>query len=238
MRIGCAGWSIPKQHAGVFPTGGSHLARYAQRLNAAEINSSFYRPHRKATYERWAATVPPDFAFAVKAPREMTHKLRLADAEAPLAAFLDQSAGLGAKRGPLLFQLPPCFRFAHDRVAPFLATLRRSYGGDVAWEPRHASWFAPEADALLEAFRIARVAADPAVVPEAARPGGWTGLRYFRLHGSPQIYYSDYDPDRLEALARTLEQRDGSAAWCIFDNTARGAATANALALRDRLATA
>ena len=97
MRIGCAGWNVPKQHMALFPAAGSHLHRYAQRFNAVEINSSFYRPHRRATYERWAATVPDDFAFAAKLPKQITHELRLAAAESALDIFLDQVRGLRRK---------------------------------------------------------------------------------------------------------------------------------------------
>src|SRR5262245_27120186 len=107
LRIGCAGWAIPKQHAGSFPSSGSHLERYAQRFTAVEINSSFYRPHRRATYARWAAAVPAGFAFAVKAPKQITHELRLAGTDTALDGFLAQVGGLGDKLGPLLFQLPP-----------------------------------------------------------------------------------------------------------------------------------
>src|SRR5207245_7038537 len=104
VYVGCAGWSIPKEHAGLFPTQGSHLERYAGRLNAVEINSSFYRPHRPATYARWAGSVPADFRFAVKVPREITHRRRLADAAEPLDAFLAAAGHLGDKLGPLLVQ--------------------------------------------------------------------------------------------------------------------------------------
>ena len=97
-------------------------------------------------------------------------------------------------------------------------------------EPRHAGWFTAEADALLDAFQIARVAADPAVVPAAAEPGGWPGLTYRRLHGSPAMYKTSYDDGRLETLA---EQMNGAKAkaWVIFDNTQFGAATTDALKL-------
>ena len=81
FRVGCAGWALPKEHAGRFPGGGTHLARYAGRLPAVEINSSFYRPHRPATYARWAASVPEDFRFAVKVPKDATHARRLVNAE-------------------------------------------------------------------------------------------------------------------------------------------------------------
>jgi uncharacterized protein YecE (DUF72 family) len=234
LRIGCAGWSIPRQHAGLFPGSGSHLQRYARRFTAAEIDSSFYRPHRRATYERWAAAVPEDFAFAVKAPQEITHRLRLGSAETALDAFLDQVSGLGEKLGPLLFQLPPSLRCDKATVGAFFASLRRRFAGNVVCEPRHPSWFAVEVEALMAEFRIGRVAADPAIVAAAAEPGGWNAVRYLRLHGSPRVYYSEYGADRLERFAHLLISAS-AVAWCIFDNTAAGAAIADALALQRRL---
>jgi uncharacterized protein YecE (DUF72 family) len=226
-RIGTAGWSIPRQHAAAFPVAGSHLERYAQRFNAVEINSSFYRPHRRATYQRWAASVPVDFAFAVKVPRVITHDLRLAGARAPLDIFLDQVSGLGSKLRVLLFQFPPSFAFNARTFGAFFGALRRRHDGDIACEPRHASWFVERAEALLRKHGISRVASDPAVVPAAAQPGGATTLRYFRLHGAPRMYRSNYEPDRIAHYAGRLTPP----AWCIFDNTTEGAATGNALAL-------
>jgi uncharacterized protein YecE (DUF72 family) len=238
FHIGCAGWAIPRPQAALFPSAGSHLARYAQRFNAVEINSSFYRPHRRTTYERWAATVPDHFAFAVKVPREITHAPRLSGADAALAAFLAQVGGLGDRLGPLLFQLPPRLGFDAAGARALFAALRSRFDADAVCEPRHAGWFTAEADALLAEFRIARVAADPPLLPAAAEPGGWNDLAYYRLHGSPRLYYSDYGPERLDGFARRLADaaRRGRRCWCIFDNTAAGAATANALALQARLA--
>jgi len=230
FRIGTAGWSIPAQHAAAFPAGGSHLARYGARLPVVEINSSFYRPHRPATYARWAATVPEEFRFAVKLPKEITHVLRLAGAEAPLARFLDEVALLGPKLGPLLLQLPPGLGFDAALVGDFLDLLRARFSGPLVCEPRHASWFDGAADALLAGRGIPRVAADPPPAPGAARPGGWPGLRYWRLHGSPRMYYSPYAAERLQRLAALLRD-DPAEHWVIFDNTAEGAAWADALAL-------
>ena len=110
MRIGCAGWNVPKQHMALFSAAGSHLHRYARRFNAVEINSSFDRPHRRATYERWAATVPDDFAFAVKLPKQITHELRLAAAERRSIFFSIKRAGLAEARSALV-QLPPSLAF-------------------------------------------------------------------------------------------------------------------------------
>ncbi|WP_144404766.1 DUF72 domain-containing protein [Belnapia sp. F-4-1] len=228
LRVGTAGWSIPAAQADRFPQGGSHLQRYSQRLPAVEINSSFYRPHRPSTYERWAASVPPDFRFAVKVPKEVTHTRRLANIAEPLARFLDEVRRLGPKLGPLLIQLPPSLVFQQDLVADCLRHLRNSFAGDLACEPRHPSWFTDEVDAVLVEHRVARVAADPAPVPRAAEPGGWPALTYFRLHGSPRIYYSPYPQAYLDRLRSRLSSLDGEV-WCIFDNTAEGAATHDAL---------
>lgn len=234
--IGTAGWSIPREHADRFPADGSHLERYARVFNAVEINSSFYRPHRTATYERWAASVPEDFRFAVKAPKAITHEQRLENASDPLERFLAEARGLGAKLGPLLVQLPPSLAFS-AHAAQFFATLRDRFAGDVVCEPRHATWFTDEVDALLRDQRIGRVAADPAPVPRAAMTGGDPRLRYHRLHGSPRMYYSAYEPNVLDATARRLaaDLAEGVSPWCIFDNTAAFAAMPDALATMERI---
>jgi uncharacterized protein YecE (DUF72 family) len=165
VMVGTAAWSIPAQHAHGFPAEGSHLERYSRRFPAVEINSSFYRPHRPSTYQRWASTVPAHFRFAVKVPKEITHLRRLADVDEPLERFLSEAGALGEKLGPLLVQLPPGFAFDERRVAAFLERLRGRTQGDVACEPRHRSWFTAEAERLLSEFRIARVAADPPWCP-------------------------------------------------------------------------
>ena len=232
IRIGTAGWSIPKSIAARFPGAGTHLQRYARALNAAEINTSFYRPHKPETYARWAASVPDGFRFAVKIPREITHTRKLVSAVAPFAKFLAEARALGDRLGPLLVQLPPSLRYDARRVRAFLKMVRTRFDGDVVCEPRHASWFTDEVDAALDLFRIARVAADPAVLPRAAVPGGWQGLVYRRLHGSPKMYYSAYSAAALNILARDMRKAKGKAwHWCIFDNTASGAAIENAVAL-------
>ncbi|MCP1561093.1 UNVERIFIED_ORG: uncharacterized protein YecE (DUF72 family) [Methylobacterium sp. SuP10 SLI 274] len=235
--VGTAGWNVPRAYADRFPQTGSHLERYAQRFNAVEINTSFYRPHRVATYERWAAAVPEQFRFAVKVPRTITHERRLENVDEPLARFLDEIAGLGLKLGPLLLQLPPSLAFQNGTSGEFLQRFRRAFSGSIVCEPRHPSWFAPSVNTLLADLLIARVAVDPAPVPQASEPGGWQGLAYHRLHGSPRIYYSAYRPDVLDALAERLvaEAKDGLPNWCIFDNTAEFAATSDALSTLERL---
>src|SRR4051812_37905296 len=182
IHIGTAGWALPHMWRDRFPSAASNLERDASRFACTEINSSFYRQHRRSTYERWAASVPAGFRFAVKLPRAITHDQRLVATDVLLAVFLDEARGLGDKLGPLLVQLPPSLALDVEIADEFFATLRALHGGDVVCEPRHASWFEPSAEALLIAHRVARAGADPALSPAAARPGGHPGLVYLRLH--------------------------------------------------------
>lgn len=233
VHIGVAGWTIPAPLADRFAHQGSHLERYASRFNAVEINSSFYRPHRRSTYARWAASVPDGFRFAVKLPKTITHEHRLRDCGDLLARFAGEVAGLDEKRGPTLVQLPPSLAFEPTVAQRFITEAHQALGGTIVCEPRHASWFGREADTLLAAERIARVAADPPVTPSGSQPGGWQGLAYFRLHGAPHIYWSDYPPTSIHRHATLIREslRAGQEAWAIYDNTAAGRAPANALAL-------
>jgi uncharacterized protein YecE (DUF72 family) len=236
--IGTAGWNVPGIHAQHFDSEGTHLVRYGQKLNCAEINSSFYREHKAETFSKWAASVPEGFRFAVKAPRAITHEGELrVQGEVALQHFLHQTSALGEKRGPVLLQLPPKLAFDKAAVLDFFSMFRRLYKGPAVLEPRNVSWFGPEADTILQEFHFARVAADPALAPEAAQPAGWPGLVYFRLHGSPRRYYSAYSQDFLSRLAEELSclSRSATPAWCIFDNTASGAALGNALDLIARI---
>jgi uncharacterized protein YecE (DUF72 family) len=233
LYIGTAGWSIPAACASHFPADGSHLERYAQVFNAVEINSSFYRPHLPATYRKWADAVPADFRFAVKVPRTISHQAKLKACQPLLESFLAQVEQLGEKLGCLLLQLPPSLAYDSDIALPFFDLLRRMVRCPVACEPRHVSWFSGVASRALQARHIARVAADPARNPRAALPAGARSMQYLRLHGSPRMYYDAYSDSVLQRVSRRLLQADPRTdeRWCIFDNTALGYATANAMAL-------
>ncbi len=234
-KIGCAGWSIPSRYAAHFGPGDSALARYATRFEVAEINSSFYRPHQRTTYARWAATVPSEFRFSVKLPRTISHDSGLVGVGPLLDHFLDEVGGLGRTLGALLLQLPPSLALDTRRAGSFFRALRRRTPVPVVCEPRHASWFSAQAEALLQRHAISRAAVDPARVAAAALPGGAQGWRYWRWHGSPRMYYSDYPDAALANLAAHLVQHPGQAQapWVIFDNTAHGFAIANALRLKE-----
>ena len=245
LLVGTAGWTVPRQHLPLFSglTEGaklSHLGRYSTRLRCVEINSSFHRPHRRTTWERWAASTPENFRFAVKAPKTVTHVAQLVNTGGALKEFFETARGLGEKLGPVLVQLPPKLQFDEGIAQEFFSTLRELHQGSVAVEPRHASWFCASADRLLRSFQVSRVGADPPKGSElAAQPGGWPGLCYWRLHGAPRTYYSEYDEDWLLAFAERLRLVEGWSSeketWVIFDNTALGHAIANAVWLDDTL---
>lgn len=233
--IGCAGWSLGREHAPAFPGEGTHLQRYARQFNTAEINSSFYRPHRPQTYARWAESVPEDFRFSVKMPKLISHEQRLRGSAEVLDEFLGQCGELGERLGCLLLQLPPSLAFDADVAEVFFTQLRERFAGAVVIEPRHESWV--QAEPMLAGHRIAQAAVDPSRLSNDRQPAGWVGLRYWRLHGAPRIYYSAYETDCLVHLAAALhaQAQGGAPVWCIFDNTASGAATGNALQLFEQL---
>ena len=232
IDIGTAGWSIPRHVSRYFPAHGTSLQRYAARFPVVEINSSFHRPHRSATWERWRESVPDAFRFSVKLPKQITHELKLIDCSEALQRFLDHAAMLEEKLAVLLVQLPPKQTFDESVALKFFEELATRSFAQLACEPRHASWFTPAVNALLEHLKVARVAADPAICSEAALPGGWRGLSYWRLHGSPVVYRSSYE-HRIRNYADQLEGEatGGRHVWCILDNTASSAGASDALAL-------
>jgi len=228
--VGTAGWAIPAPARDRFGEGASGLELYATRFDCVEINSSFHRRHRADTWQRWAQSVPEHFQFSLKLPKAITHQRRLEQCDDLLAEFADDTLGLGSKRAVIHVQLPPKLAFDRTVAISFFTSLQAAVGAQIVCEPRHPSWFESEADALLGDHRIARVAADPAPVPGAERPGGSLHLGYWRLHGSPHIYRSSYEAERLVAYADEM-RAFAAPCWCIFDNTASSAATDNALAM-------
>lgn len=248
VTIGIAGWSLARADAGLFPAAGagSQLERYAAVFDAVEINSSFYRPHRPATYARWADSVPDGFRFAVKLPRTITHQKRMQEVGAELDRFAAEAGALGAKLGWVLVQAPPSLRFDAMAAEALFDGLHQRFNrgrhdhGSVllACEARHGSWFTKEATALLRALEAIRVVADP----PAGTPGPFVATAneyaYVRLHGSPAIYRSIYEPGRLVQVADWLRgqaARHGQRALVIFDNTMSGTQASQAVQLREML---
>lgn len=225
--IATSGWSIPRTVAHLFPEKGSGLSRYAAVFNGVEINSTFYRHHRMTTFERWANSVPDEFRFAVKLPREITHEHRLHAVGQIFKTFVEELAALNGKLGPLLCQLPSTLEFDGNEATAAFEAMREVFPGMLVVEPRHTSWATPPAEEVLTRYAVDRVLADPAPVWPASDFS--EPPRYVRLHGAPRMYYSDYSAEEI----RSFEKRLSAGSWCVFDNTASGAAIQNALAMLD-----
>lgn len=245
LHIGTAGWGLPRAVAEAFPGDGALLERYARVLGCTEINTTFSRTHRADTFERWAMQTPTGFRFSVKLPKAFTHVARLKVLPGEVGTFVSSLAGLGERLAVLLVQLPPSLRFDPEVARDFFRSVRAEYPGAVVCEPRHPTWFTAAAERLLVEQRIGRVVADPPKPAGAGGPGGWLGERgdgqgavvYCRWHGSPRMYWSAYDDSWLEARARELLNWPATTqVWCIFDNTAAGAAAHDALRLAAKMA--
>jgi uncharacterized protein YecE (DUF72 family) len=223
--IATAAWSIPRKVADRFARQGRGLTRYASVFDGVEINSTFYFRHKTSTFGRWAASVPDGFRFLLKIPKEITHTRAMKDTAQPFEIFCADVAPLADKRGPLLCQLPPSLTLDATLLDTAFEAIRHIDDGTVVIEARHKSWASSEALDLLESYAIDRVLADPSPVWPAesfdAPP------RYMRLHGKPKIYYSSYPDEEISAFSKLMAP-DG---WCVFDNTASGAAIENALTM-------
>lgn len=234
VRLGTAGWANPPAHRQARSSAASHLQHYARHFNAVEINSSFYRPHRRETYQRWAAETGRGFRFSVKIPKAISHDAALRVAPTDVDDFIAAVRGLGTKLGVLLLQLPGQLEWQPRIARRFLATLTDRIEVPLVCEPRHPSWSGAAAQRAFREFGVSLVCADPVRIPGHRRLGGIT--RYYRLHGSPRMYWSAYSDSELHGLAQRIAgEREATAVWCIFDNTAAGAAWTDAQALRAKM---
>lgn len=233
IRVGTSGWVYPPWRGAFYPPGLPHrreLEYLSRLLNSVEINGSFYSLQRPSSYQSWVAQTPDDFTFAVKGGRFITHMKKLRDVETPLANFFASGVlALGAKLGPVLWQLPPSLPFDPDRLTNFFALLPRSTVEATALAQRHderldgRAWTSTDADrplrhalevrhpsyrdpaliALLRAHGVALVVADTA--------GTWPYLEdvtadfvYVRLHGDAELYVSGYRNEALDVWARRI----------------------------------
>jgi uncharacterized protein YecE (DUF72 family) len=232
IRIGISGWRYAPWRGIFYPEDLSQkkeLNFASRQLNTIEINGSFYSLQSPISYQAWHEQTPPDFVFAVKGPRYVTHIRRLKDVVAPLGNFFGSGVlHLKEKLGPFLWQLPPNFLYDPERLEAFFQTLPRDFASAVqlaknadrldpdcpkpmhatlrhALEVRHESFLNPEFIELLKAYNIAFVFADTA--------GQWPYMEdvtsdfiYIRLHGEAEIYRSGYDDPSLRFWARRIKK--------------------------------
>lgn len=162
LWTGTSGFSYKEWKGGFYPEKlppSKMLAHYSRQLPSVEINNTFYRLPRAELLEKWAAQVPDDFAFVLKASRRITHMKRLKDADDPLEYLVTTAVGaLGPRLGPILFQLPPYLRADVGRLRDFLSLIPD--GVRAAFEFRHASWYVDEVYQALADHGAALVTAD------------------------------------------------------------------------------
>ncbi|HZZ46055.1 MAG TPA: DUF72 domain-containing protein [Pseudonocardia sp.] len=259
VRIGTSGWVYPPWRGVFYPPKlpqRRELEYLSRRLRAVEINGSFYSLQRPASYLNWAAQTPDDFVFTVKGPRFITHMKKLRGADVLLANFFASGVlALGAKLGPILWQLPPTFRFDADVLAEFFAALPRDTEAAsavaarhderlegrahtvtdamrpvrYALEVRHASFAVAEFTDLLTKHDVACVVADSAGQWPYFEQRTARDLVYVRLHGDAELYTSGYTDEALEAWAAKIRRwRQSGDVYCFFDNDVKVRAPADA----------
>jgi uncharacterized protein YecE (DUF72 family) len=181
VLIGTSGFSYPAWRGGFYPEKlpePKMLGYYAGHFRAVEINNSFYRMPTAEVLGRWAAETPPEFRFALKSPRRITHDKRLADTGSAVERLAEASRALGDKLGPILFQLPPNLKKDLPRLDDFLASLPAGLRATV--EFRHESWFSDDVYGCLRTRKAALCIAesdDFATPLEATTDWGYLRLR-------------------------------------------------------------
>jgi len=264
VRIGISGWRYKPWRGDFYPEGlvqKKELAYAAGIFSTIEINGTFYSLQRPQSFRSWADDTPDGFVFALKAPRYLTHMKRLKDFKAPLANFMANGLlELGPKLGPILWQLPPNFRFDEEKLRTFFAALPRDtdaarrmahrhdsrVAGKVSYakmknqplrhalEVRHDSFRDPSAIKLLNDCSIGLVVADTVDWPLMFDVTA--DFVYCRLHGSEKLYYSGYDSRALTIWAKRIADWARTVdVYVYFDNDAKVRAPFDAQALDKRL---
>jgi uncharacterized protein YecE (DUF72 family) len=237
LRIGCSGWNYnswtDELYEGKPPR--LWLQHYAHHFDTVEVNNTFYRLPLESSVARWVEETPPDFVFAIKASRYLTHVKRLTDLRGGLARYYERIAPLvrSPKLGPVLWQLPPTFKRDDDRLASALAQLPP---GRHAFEFRHASWFVEPVYELLRAHGAALVIGDRPEVKEFQSHVFTADWTFVRFHYGSRGRRGNYSEAELEEWARRFEEWNREAEiFAYFNNDWEVFAVRNALWLKRRL---
>ena len=218
--VGTSGFSYKAWKGSFYPDDLSNngmLAYYGERLNAVEINNTFYRMPKRTVLADWASKVPDDFSFVLKASRKITHFKRLKGTEDELGYLVDVASELGARLGPMLFQLPPNLKMDVERLRDFVSLFPA--GLRAAFEFRHDSWFADEIYTVLSDAGAALVVADT----EADEPADVVATAPY---GYLRLRRADYGSDDVARWARVVSDQDWEDAFVFFKHEDAGAGPA------------
>ncbi len=235
LRVGTSGWTYGDWRGRFYPDElkqQDYLPFYSQHFTTTEINYSFYHLPRPKTYENWAAKVPDQFVFAVKASRFITHVKRLEGVEQAWRKFMEHASALGDKLGPVLLQFPPSLRRDTRLLSDFLKMAAGNQGLRLAFEFRHASWFDPEPLELLREAGAAAVIAQSERYPQAPCVPTAPFL-YLRFHGPGRLFASRYSDEQLKPWAERIRKwlAEGRTVYAYFNNDFQGHAIDNAKTL-------
>jgi uncharacterized protein YecE (DUF72 family) len=236
LLIGTSGWTYASWRGRFYPKdmpSRGFLEFYAKEFATTEINCSFYQLPRPETFAKWAEQVPPDFIFAVKASRFISHIKRLKDIEEAWIRFVANAKELGPHLGPILLQFPQSFRSDLPRLTAFLEYTRTAGSTPrLVFEFRHASWFKKEVYAALRRHGAALCIADSSCYPR--HDIITSDFVYVRFHGPARLFGSRYPNTQLAAEARLIKKwlKAGLTVYVYFNNDALGHAVANARTLR------
>ncbi|KGH47386.1 histidine kinase [Modestobacter caceresii] len=230
--IGTSGWQYRDWRGRFYPPVLPQrlwLEHHAEHFATVESNNAFYRLPERTTFERWRERTPPDYRWAVKASRFLTHLKRLREPAEPVARLMDRVAGLGDRLDVVLLQLPPTLKADVELLSECLGQFPA--GTRVAVEPRHESWWTDEVRGLLERYQAALCWADRAEQPIAPlwRTTEWG---YLRLHTGADGW--GYRPETLQLWAQRLAETYGDDDVLVyFNNDPGGAATVDAVTFAD-----
>jgi uncharacterized protein YecE (DUF72 family) len=237
IRIGTSGWHYKHWIGTFYPpkTSGSRmLGYYFEHFNTVELNNSFYRLPPKTALTSWRDSTPPNFLFAAKGSRFLTHMKKLKDAEQGVARYFDAIETLGRKLGPILFQLPPNWELDLERLKSFCAILPTAHR--YAFEFRNATWHSPAIYELLARHNMAYCAFH--LAGEHSPVEITADFTYVRLHGPGGKYQGSYTDKALREWAGRISgwQEQLNAIYVYFDNDEAGFAARDALRLRNLVA--
>jgi uncharacterized protein YecE (DUF72 family) len=235
--IGTSGFVYPHWRNGVFYPPGlpqkEELEFFARSFRTVELNNPFYRLPERETFAGWRRRTPPDFRFAVKASRYITHIRKLKEAREPLRTFLDRARGLGAKLGPVLFQFPSAWGVDLERLRRFLKLLPKRR--EFAFEFRHPSWLAQPVYDLLHEYKAALcLAVRQTMSPEQEIVTA--DFTYIRMHSGTGCD-GDFTGAELGKWAARIRRflQAGIRVYIYFNNDQHGFAVRNALDLMSLL---